>query len=190
MIETRVRPRIGRALQTAGRLLATTGLKPAHVTVLGLLLTVSGAYLVARNWLVAGGSLVAVGSFVDALDGPLARQLGVAGLRGALLDSVTDRVSETAMFAGVAYLVADEPLLVALAVGSLGASLITSYLRAKAEGVGVDGRAGLMGRAERVILFCGGVLAGFIGPMLWAMGILTWLTVVQRFVATWRQLES
>ncbi|MDH3260096.1 MAG: CDP-alcohol phosphatidyltransferase family protein [Acidimicrobiia bacterium] len=189
MIETRVRPRISRALQAAGRVLAATGLKPTHLTVLGLLVTVGGAYLIGRNVLVAGGSLVAVGSFIDALDGPLARELGIAGPRGALLDSVTDRISETAMFAGVAYLVADEPLLVALAVAGLGAALVTSYLRAKAEGVGADGRAGLMGRAERVILYCLGVIAGFVGPMLWAMVILTWLTVVQRFAATWRQLE-
>ena len=62
--------------------------------------------------------------------------------------------------------------------------------RAKAEAVGVDGRAGLMGRAERVILYCIGVMTAQIGPMLWAMAVLTWLTVVQRFVSTWRQLEA
>jgi CDP-diacylglycerol--glycerol-3-phosphate 3-phosphatidyltransferase len=94
------------------------------------------------------------------------------------------------MFAGVAYVVAEEPLLVALAVASLGASLVTSYLRAKAEAGGADGRAGFMGRAERVILYSVGVIGGFIGPMLWAMVVLTWLTVVQRFVSTWRQLEQ
>ena len=189
MIETRIRPRIGRALQIAGRVLAATGLKPTHLTILGLLLTVGGAYLVARDLLIAGGSLVAVGSFVDALDGPLARELGIAGPRGAFLDSVTDRIGETAMFAAAGYAVASDPLLAGLAVVSLGGSLVTSYLRAKAEASGADGRAGLMGRAERVILFCVGVTAGFIGPMLWAMAVLTWITVVQRFVSTWRQLE-
>ena len=189
MIETRVRPRIGGALQIAGRALAATGLKPTHLTILGFLLTVGGAYLVARDLLIAGGSLVAVGSFIDALDGPLARELGSAGPRGAFLDSVTDRISETAMFAGAGYAVASDPLLVGLAVVSLGGSLVTSYLRAKAEASRVDGRTGLMGRAERVILFCVGVVAGFIGPMLWAMAVLTWITVVQRFVSTWRQLE-
>ncbi len=189
MIETMVRPRIGRALAAAGRRLAATGLRPAHLTFLGLLLTVAGAYLVARDLLVIGGSLVAVGSFVDALDGALARELGVAGPRGAFLDSVTDRVGETAMFAGVAYLVASDPLLVTLALVGLGGSLVTSYLRAKAEASGVDGRAGLVGRAERVILYCAGVMAGFVGPMLWVMAVLTWLTVVQRFVSTWRRLE-
>ena len=190
MIETRIRPRIDGALQTAGRILARGGVQPAHLTALGLLLTIGGAYLVAAGRLMAGGALVAVGSFVDALDGPVARHRGTAGPRGAFLDSVTDRIGETAMFAGVAYAVSDDPVLVALAVASVGASLITSYLRAKAEGVGADGLAGIMGRAERVILYCLGVFTGLIGPMLWLMAALTWLTVVQRFISTWRQLES
>jgi phosphatidylglycerophosphate synthase len=169
--------------------LAAAGLKSTHLTVLGLLLTVGGSCLVAAGWFTAGGSLVAVGSFVDALDGSVARQRGTAGPKGAFLDSVTDRISETAMFAGVAYAVADTRLLVALAVASLGASLTTSYMRAKAEVGGADGRAGLMGRAERVILYSAGVMTGQLGPMLWAMLVLTWLTVVQRFVSTMRQLE-
>lgn len=190
MIETRVRPRIGGALQVVGRILAAAGFRSTHLTIVGLLLTVGGAYLIATGWFIAGGSLVAIGSFVDALDGSVARARGTAGPKGAFLDSVTDRIGETAMLGGVAYAAADDPLLVALAVASLGGSLITSYLRAKAEAGGADGRAGLMGRAERVILFCVGVITGQIGPMLWLMAGLTWLTVVQRFVATWRQLES
>ena len=189
MIETIVRPRIGRALQAVGRILAATGLRPAYLTMAGLLLTVVGAYLVARDLLVVGGSLVAAGSFVDALDGPLARELGIAGPRGAVLDSVTDRIGETAMFAGVGYLVAPDPLLVVVAMAGLGGSLVTSYVRAKVEASGVDGRAGLVGRAERVIVYCTGVITGLVGPMLWAMAVLTWLTVVQRSVAAWRRLE-
>lgn len=189
MIETRVRPRIGGALQVAGRVLASAGLRSTHLTVLGLLLTVGGSCLVAGGRFIAGGALVAVGSLVDTLDGPVARQRGTAGPKGAFLDSVTDRISETAMFAGVAYAVADDRLLVAIAAASLGASLTTSYMRAKAEGGGADGRAGLMGRAERVILYSVGVMAGQLGPMLWAMFVLTWLTVAQRFVSAMRQLE-
>jgi phosphatidylglycerophosphate synthase len=189
VIETMVRPRIGRALQAVGRSLAATGLRPAHLTILGLLLTVAGSYLVARDLLVVGGSLVAVGSFVDALDGALARELGISGPRGAFLDSVTDRIGETAMFVGVAYVVAPDPLLVTLAMVGLGGSLVTSYVRAKAEASGVEGRAGSVGRAERVILYCVGVIAGSVGLMLWLMAVLTWLTVAQRFISTWRRLE-
>lgn len=190
MIETMVRPRIGGALQAVGRQLAAAGLRPAQLTIVGLMLTVGGAYLVARGRWGLGGSLVAVGSLVDALDGPVARERGVASPKGAFLDSVTDRVGETAMFVGVAWTVADDPVLVAVAVAGLGGSVITSYLRAKAEAAGNDGRAGLMGRAERVILYCIGVIFGQLGVMLWAMMVLTWLTVVQRFVSIWQQLDG
>ena len=190
MIETWVRPRIDGALQVAGRILVGAGIRSTHLTLLGLLLTVGGAALIGDGRLLAGGVLVAVGSSIDALDGPVARERGTAGPRGAFLDSVTDRISETAMFAGLALAVAENEVLVALAAVSLGGSLITSYLRAKAERYRVDGPTGWVGRSERVILFCAGVITGWVAPMLWAMAVLTWWTAGQRFVATWRRLET
>lgn len=189
MIENRVRPHIGDALGLVGGLLARIGLRPDHLTLAGLAVTVAGSILVGSGRLLLGGGMVLAGSAIDALDGSVARAQGSVGARGSFLDSVCDRVSETAMFAGVACTVADEGLYVALAVVSLGGSLITSYLRAKAEGSGAHGTAGLMGRAERVILYSVGVMTGFPGPMLGVMALLTWMTVGQRFVAAWRQLE-
>jgi archaetidylinositol phosphate synthase len=187
VIETWVRPRIDGALQTAGRILVAAGFRSTQLTVLGLLLTVAGAYVIAVGSLVTGGLLVAIGSSVDALDGPVARQRGTAGPRGAFLDSTTDRISEFAMFAGLAYTVADDRLLVVLTVASLGGALITSYLRAKAEQLMTDTTTGWVGRSERVILFCVGVVSGQIGAMLWIMAVLTWLTAAQRFAAAWRK---
>lgn len=189
MIETWIRPRIDGALQAAGRILVAAGFRSTHLTLLGLFLTVGGAYLIGVGRLVAGGVLVAVGSSVDALDGPVARERGTAGPRGAFLDSVTDRISETAMFAGLALAVADDQVLVGLAAASLGGALLTSYLRAQAERYQVDGRSGWMGRSERVILFCIGVVSGQIAAMLWIMAVATWLTVGRRFLTTWRQLD-
>ncbi len=77
-----------------------------------------------------------------------------------------------------------------LCVSNLGAALLIPYLRAKAESSGVDGRGGLMGRAERVILFTAGLVLDQVGPMLWAMAALSWLTVGQRFLRTWQRLEA
>jgi phosphatidylglycerophosphate synthase len=189
VIETRIRPRIDGVLTVVGRILVAAGFRSTHLTLLGLLITVAGAYLIGSDRLVAGGILVAVGSSVDALDGPVARERGTAGPRGAFLDSVTDRISETAMFTGLAFAVAGDPTLVALTVASLGGSLITSYLRALGERHRVDGWAGWMGRSERVILFCAGVISGRLSVMLWIMVVLTWLTVGQRFLATRRRLK-
>ena len=139
---------------------------------------------------VIGGVLVLLGSGIDALDGAVARASDTVSERGAFLDAATDRIGETAMWTGLAVAVSAQPLWVALSVVCLGASLIISYLRARAEMGGVDGRGGLMGRAERVILYGAGVLVGWFGPMLWAMAVLTWLTVGQRFWLGWKRIGA
>jgi hypothetical protein len=72
-------------------------------------------------------------------------------------------------------------------VASLGGALITSYLRARAEHLMTEVATGWVGRSERVIIFCVGVVSGRIGAMLWVMAVLTWLTVAQRFAPAWRK---
>ena len=178
-----------------GRALAKIGFRPVHLTLGGLFVTLAGAITLARGATTLGASIMLVGSAMDGLDGAVARASGTASARGALIDSVSDRIGETAMFGACAFWLTaraspevGEPALVTLTVLSLAASLLVSYLRAKAETSGADGRGGLMGRAERVILFAAGFLFDQVRIMLWAMVILTWLTVGQRFVKTWRQL--
>ena len=73
---------------------------------------------------------------------------------------------------------------------SLGGALVIPYIRAKAEAVGKNGKGGLMGRAERVILVTLGMVTGFIEPMLWLMVVTVWVTVGQRFWATYRAIDS
>jgi CDP-diacylglycerol---glycerol-3-phosphate 3-phosphatidyltransferase len=79
-------------------------------------------------------------------------------------------------------------LLSLLALG--GSLLMIPYMRAKAESLGLDGRGGLMGRAERVILVTLGMLTGLIEPMLWVFVATAWFTAGQRFWATYDQIES
>lgn len=188
MIDVKVRGRASRLLAPVGRVLARLGLRPAHVTVAGLVVTVVGSVLIATGSPVSGAIVVVVGSAIDALDGAVARARDMVTRRGAFLDATTDRLGETAMWAGLGVAVAGQEVLVALVVLSLGASLTTSYLRAKVESEGVDGKGGLMGRAERVILYGVGVGFGWIQPMLWAMVVLTWSTVARRFYLGWKRI--
>jgi CDP-diacylglycerol--glycerol-3-phosphate 3-phosphatidyltransferase len=106
-----------------------------------------------------------------------------------LLDAVADRIGEVSVFAGLAVAVSGERRLVLLIVLALGGSLLVPYLRAKAEAEGLDGRGGLMGRAERVILFSLGLLTGLIEPMLWVLTVATWATVAWRFFLTYHHLR-
>lgn len=191
MIELRVRGRVERFIDPIGSFLARIGATPTWLTLIGLTVTVVGAGLVANRMWIAGALVALFGSALDGLDGAVARAKGSASPSGALLDSVADRLGETAMWAGVTFAVADTPRLTILCVLSLGAALLVSYVRGKAENMGADGRGGLMGRAERVILLTIGLLfVGVLEWVLWAMAILTWLTVFQRFMRAWRQLEA
>jgi len=86
-------------------------------------------------------------------------------------------------------------VLVTLCLVAVSGSLLVPFLRAKAEAEGVQGKGGLMGRAERILVFCWGVgLAGVGLPTLtatvWALAVLTWVTVLQRFYNTWVQLKA
>jgi CDP-diacylglycerol--glycerol-3-phosphate 3-phosphatidyltransferase len=171
------------------RALARAGVGPTAITVTGLGITLVGSLLVASERLLAGAAMVGVGSLFDALDGAAARASGKASARGELLDSASDRIGETAMWAALAYHVSGRPLLVVFCVLALGSSLLISYLRAKAEIRGLEGKGGWMGRAERVILYVAGVGSGYIAPMLWAMTALTIFTVFQRFRQVWIRMS-
>lgn len=181
MIETRVRGRIDRLVDPIGAFLARFGMTPLAVTLIGLGVTIAGAVLIGRRALIVGALVALAGSTLDGLDGAVARALGTVSPRGAFLDSVADRIGESAFWSGVAFAVADRPRLVALCVVCVSGALTTSYLRAKAESVGADGRGGLMGRAERTILATAGLLSGLVEPMIWLMAALVWITVGQRF---------
>jgi len=113
--------------------------------------------------------------------------------RGAFFDSVADRVSDTMLLGGVAWYLADTHggLLPLLPMAVLGASLIISYERAKAEALGFNAKGGVMERAERVILLGLGLLFPvLLIPVLWIMLVLTIVTAVQRFVKVWRQASQ
>jgi CDP-diacylglycerol--glycerol-3-phosphate 3-phosphatidyltransferase len=175
--------------------LAKIGEKPAMVTIIGLLVTVAGAVLIAYGYLFWGGLTAALGVALDALDGPLARRLEMESERGAFLDTMSDRFGEIAVWVGLSVYLRQQPLLLVLCVISLAASLMIPYVRAKAEVVGLDGKGGWMGRAERMILILVGIMVVGLGapimqPLLWVIVVLTSLTVAQRIRRTWQQLPA
>ncbi len=177
-----------------GRVLVRLHISASMITVLGLVVTIGGAIVLANGHPGAAAVVIGLGGGIDGVDGTVARLTGTASRRGAFLDTVADRIGEIAMFAGLAWFVSDEPLLVVLTVLSLGNSILIPYVRSKAEAEGLDGKGGIMGRAERIILFCaliGPVGWDWWGPevMLWPMAVLTGLTVVQRYAKAWAALR-
>jgi CDP-diacylglycerol--glycerol-3-phosphate 3-phosphatidyltransferase len=193
----RARRRVSRAFDPIARGVARFGLTPSAVTLLGLCVAVAGSVLIGFGYLAVGAGVVGFGATLDILDGILARLTRTETRRGGFLDSFTDRVGEVAAWTGLAYYLTEEgkPVLVTLCLVALAGSLLVPFLRAKAEAEGMQGKGGLMGRAERILVFCWGVgLAGVGLPILtgtvWALAVLTWVTVLQRFYNTWVQLKA
>jgi len=137
---------------------------------------------------------VLVGSVFDLLDGGIARATGTVSKRGALMDSVFDRVSELAVLLGLAmYFVsgADESeLAVLLAFVAMSGSTMVSYVRARAEGLGVKGTAGFMTRPERIAVLVICLILGNPMAALWILGVGTPLSAAWRFIDAWRAIES
>ena len=196
MLDIRARKHTSRAVDPIARAAAKIGLTPSIVTVLGLAITVTGAVLLAFGHVAWGCGTLGFGALLDILDGVLARVTGSETVRGALLDSFTDRLGEVAIWTGLAFYLAEEsePTLVMLAIAGLAGSLLIPYLRAKAEAFGVEGKGGIMGRAERLLVFGFGIgLSGFdlptLEPTIYGLTALIWLTVIQRFYRTWVHLR-
>lgn len=199
MLDIRARKKVSRAFHPIARALTRLGLGPSAVTLLGVLVSFAGAMLLAFGYLTAGGAVLGLGASLDVVDGLIARLTGTETVRGAILDSFTDRVGEVAMWTGLAYHLADtgRSMLVMASLVAVSGSLIIPYLRSKAEGEGLEGKGGLLGRAERLLVFCWGVSIAGLGwvPRLleitvWSMAVLTWFTVIQRLRLTWVQLNA
>ena len=197
MLDIRARKRVSRIADPFARFLDRLGLTPMMVTLAGFTISVSGAVLIGLGHLALGAGVLGFGALLDILDGVLARLTGRESRRGALLDSFTDRLGEVAAWTGLAFYLGQraEGTLVLLSLLAVCGSLLIPYMRAKAEGEGLEGKGGLLGRAERLLLFGLGVgLAGLGLPTLvgtvWVLAILSWVTVMQRFYRTWAQLAE
>ena len=158
------------------------GLTPNMVTMLGLLGNMVGAYFLARGDLLTGGILVAVMTPIDALDGTMARLRGEASDWGAYVDSVSDRYSELIIYGGLMYhfLTAGDVLGGMLTFGAAAGSVLVSYVKARAEGLGYEAKVGLLTRAERYIVLAPSLIFNFVYIGLGILAIFANITAVQR----------
>jgi CDP-diacylglycerol--glycerol-3-phosphate 3-phosphatidyltransferase len=174
-----------------GRGLARTGLTPNWLTTFGLVLTTAASVVVASGEPVLGGWILVAGGLMDIFDGAVARATGRSTPFGGFYDSVSDRISDGVILAGVAWWVVDRPRLFALAVTALVAAEVTSYVRAKAESIDLECSVGILERAERAVLLMLALLlhAWLLEPVLWILAVGGTVTVVQRIHHVWCQIE-
>jgi CDP-diacylglycerol---glycerol-3-phosphate 3-phosphatidyltransferase len=196
-----VRAPLARALMPIGGALARAGVSPDVVTLLGTVGVSAGALACYPSGRFVTGTLIITAFvFSDMLDGAVARARGGGSRWGAFLDSSLDRVGDAAIFSGLALYfagVGNDNRLAALALYCLVAGLLTSYVRARAEGLGLRADVGIAERTERlvVILFATGLSGLFDYPplldgALWLLAAASTVTVVQRFVVVHRQVAG
>jgi phosphatidylglycerophosphate synthase len=179
------------------RILSKTGVTPNTLTVMGFLVSVAAGVLVATEYFLAAGLVVLFAGAFDLLDGPLARTTGKTTKFGGFLDSTLDRLSEAAVLAGIlAYYAFNEGTWESLlAFGCFVGSVMVSYLRARAESLGVKCEVGIFTRAERVVVMSIGLMFGqrydlAIPVMLGIITVLAFFTVAQRLIHVQRTEKS
>jgi CDP-diacylglycerol--glycerol-3-phosphate 3-phosphatidyltransferase/CDP-diacylglycerol--inositol 3-phosphatidyltransferase len=189
-------------------LLLRLGVSPDAVTVVGTAGVVAGALVFfPRGDLLVGVLVITAFVFSDIIDGTMARMSGRVSPFGAFLDSTLDRMGDAAIFAGLAmYYVGpgDNDALAGLAMYCLVTGMLTSYARARAEGLGMEAKVGIAERATRLvsILVVTGVadLVNRLGAgeeVLWAipvtlglLAVASTITVVQRILVVRQQAEA
>jgi phosphatidylinositol phosphate synthase len=191
-----LRPLVGRFWAPVVAGLVRAGVTADAVTLTGTLGAVASAVFgIGSGQLFWGAFGVTVFVLLDMLDGALARARGGGSLFGAVLDSTGDRAADAAIFAALAWWFSgagDNRLIVLLALLCLVLGVLTSYVKARAEGVGIACDVGVVERTERLILVLVGT--GFTGLGIpYALHVALWvllagsaITVGQRFVAVRR----
>ncbi len=177
-------------------LIAKTPLTPNIITFIGFIITIGAGVLVVTEHFLAAGILVLVAGLFDMLDGALARMTNKTTRFGAILDSTLDRISEAILLIALLAVFARSGLVTEsiLSGVALVGSLLVSYIRARMEGLGVECKAGLFTRPERVIILALGLmLSQFANALLIMLAVLTffsWFTVIERMVYAWRKLKD
>jgi len=187
------------------RLLVRAGVGPDAVTWVGTVgVSAAALWFYPRGEFFVGSVVVTVFVLFDSLDGTMARMTGRSSRWGAFLDSTLDRVGDGATFMGIGvyYLlapagtVANREWAIMISMAAIIASLLVSYARARAEGLGIDCKVGIAQRAERILglgvaslLIGAGPRALVLEGIVALLAIASTITVVQRFVYVYRNAD-
>ncbi len=186
------------AVDPVARLLLRMHISPDAITVAGTLgVVIVALTFLPQGWFVWAVIILFVLALSDLLDGTMARMTGTSGPWGNFLDATLDRLSDGAIFGGLALYGAfqDQPWITAAASLALVTGQVTSYAKARAEAVGATANVGIAERAERLIVAAVAVLlTGFGVPYilpaaLWLLGLLGLVTIAQRVATVRTQLK-
>jgi CDP-diacylglycerol--glycerol-3-phosphate 3-phosphatidyltransferase len=177
-------------------LISKLRLTPDIMTLIGLILNLLAAVVIAFGHLLIGGIVFLLAGLFDMLDGALARYMEKTTRFGALFDSTVDRITEGALFLSFIFITSPSIWpnnttwqLVLIFLAMIG-SFLTSYIRARAEGLDIECTVGLFTRVERVIILALGLLLNQVFIALAIIVVLSFVTVGQRFIHVWRNIKN
>jgi len=164
-------------------------ISPNVITLLGVLLSLVVAYLIVSERVVAAGFVYVLAAGADAVDGTLARQMGIRNKFGAFWDSTLDRMGEAIVLGALGLWSAQQgnSLGVLLAFAALITSYLVSYTRARAEGLGLECKVGVGTRVERFIILAAGLALNAPIYGLALVALVAGITVLQRIYSVWAQ---
>ena len=170
------------------RLLFRARLRPNHLTVAGLGVSIAAAYVLSMGRLRWGAVLLAVAGLFDFFDGAVARLAGSDSDYGAFLDSVVDRYSDLAVLLGILvyYETRGDTTGSIATMATLAGTFMVSYTKARAQSIGLRCEVGIMERPERLITLIAGATFLVLTPIMVLLAVLTNVTAVQRIIYTRR----
>ncbi len=180
--------------------MARLGVTPNMLTGIGLLLSLLTAVVIAQGSLFVGGLLVLLAGVFDMFDGAMARVQHTATTFGAFFDSTLDRYSESIILFGLLWYTLQRPAnfrdvlwptaheqvwMISFVYTAIVGSLMVSYTKARAEGLGIECKVGLLARPERVVLLAIGLLSGASIWILAILAVFSNVTAIERIIAVW-----
>ncbi len=177
----------------AGQAGKQLGIHPDTVTILGLVVVLIGAWLIAQGQFVVAGIVLLLGMPLDTLDGAIARAMNRQSRFGAFLDSTLDRYADGFLFFGFAYYFAAHGQLTEMTVAGVAliGAFAVSYTRARAEGLNIGSiKEGWFDRVVRVAIVLIMLFTGLITPGLWILAIGNHFTALQRMWIVYRATQN
>src|ERR1051325_4987685 len=191
-----------RVIEPVANWLIRRGVHPNTITAFGTVCTVAGGVVYATGHISIGGFFLSATALFDVLDGTVARRTNKSSTFGSFLDSTLDRVADGALLGGLAVFYALNPRhhyvpMVVVCLAGLIGSFLTSYIRARAEALGLDAKVGMVQRPERFVLLSAPQALFGLAKNGWVLGAIivfltatAWITVVQRMVFVYRQTNA
>jgi CDP-diacylglycerol---glycerol-3-phosphate 3-phosphatidyltransferase len=193
-----LRPFFARLFNPIGQALVRTPVTPNMITVAGTVgVSASCLALFPIGWLFPGAAIATFFVLLDMLDGLLARMKGSSGPWGAFLDSAMDRVADAAVFGGITiWFIRVDHLLAVVSLFCLACGMCVSYVKARAQSLGLNADVGLIERPERILISLTSIgLSGlgvpYVLPIgMWALAAGSAITLGQRMHAVYKDAES